>query len=217
MKRLLFCSVLLVVCVTVFAQIDVSAGAHAGYLYADFTYKYKEDADNYLVFSQVDNVLGFGAFVDATYVRLNAEYAMSLNATQKTVLCVAGSKSESSADSPDGYSMHLLNVFLLGKYPIALGPVTIWPTAGALYSMLLSWDNNGDGVDDDLSTVARNDVYVVAGCGIDFPITQQIFLTGSALFNWDLMPVDEKGYDPAPEETYTQWFITARVGVGFRF
>jgi hypothetical protein len=218
MKKLVLCSLFLVLSVAAFSQIAVSAGGQVGYAMSSMTDNIDVDADNFAHLSQTDNILGFGAFVDATYVRLNLEYAMALNAT-RTLEWVAGGVTlfDETADSPDGYSVNWFNIVLLGKYPIALGAVKVWPTAGIMYSMLLSMDSDGDGTADDLTDADMNDIYLVGGVGLDFDLTKQLFLTGSALFNYNLTPITVVDYELADDESWTTWQLAVRLGVGFKF
>lgn len=217
MKKIIFIGFLVLIVTGAFGQIDISVGGQAGAGINTLSQKLEFDPDNYITLVQNDTLLDFGVFVDAVYARLAISYAMSLGGTQTSKLFENGEEVDSiSADSPDGYSWTFLNIELLGKYPIPLGSVNIWPTAGILYSMTISQDFNGDGVADDLSDLAINDLYVSAGCGLDVSVTNNIFVTGSALFSWNLTPNPSTEEMP-PEITITWYRIMAYLGMGYKF
>jgi hypothetical protein len=215
MKRIIFIGFLVVITTGAFCQIDIAAGGQLGGGILSFSSKYEVDSDNYSVLTQTDTLLAFGAFIDATYARLSLNYAMSLGAKQKLKLVIGGSEDSDTADSPDDYSWSLFNIELLGKYPIDLGSIVVWPAAGFLYSMTISMDGDGDGEADDLSEMEINDFYLSVGAGVDVEITPDLFVTGSALFNYNLTPnpTDE---DLPDEVSLTSYMIRVFVGVGYK-
>jgi hypothetical protein len=221
MKKLIFIVILVLLAAGAFSQINMSAGAQLGFGMLNMGYKGEVDEDNYAQLSQTDTIMGFGAFFDATYVRLALEYAMSIGFSGKTKIVIGGSESEDKYNRSDldDYSWSMLNILLLGKYPIALGNFTIWPAAGILYSMTLSADFDNDGEADDLSDYDINDLYLSVGAGADIDITSQIYVTITALFHWNLTPNPVKDWEETSgfDETYTGYIINAYVGAGYKF
>ena len=115
MKRIFMLLFLVSLTIGAFAQIDISAGLEAGGGLNSLAYKLEVDSDNYLEASQSDTLIDFGAFVDATYVRLSLDYCMSLGGSSKEKLVVGGSELyDESEKSPDGYSLSVFNIGLLG-------------------------------------------------------------------------------------------------------
>jgi hypothetical protein len=197
----------------------MSAGVQAGFGLSNFSYRLEFDEDNYYVASSSDTLIGFGAFFDATYVRLYLEYAMSLGTSRKQKTFSDGEEDVEDADAPDNYAWSMLNILLLGKYPIALGSVTVWPAAGILYSMTLSINTDGDEDPDDLADHDINDIFLSAGGGVDIDITSQIYVTLCALFHWNLTPNPIADYEKDEDytETFTNYIISAYVGGGYKF
>jgi len=215
MKRIIFLWLMVFLATGVFSQIDISVGGQVGMGAASSSFKYEVDSDNYMTGTTTDTMLAFGAFVDATYARLSLSYGMALGGSTKSTLVVAGDETESTDDRPDDYAVSVLNIDLLGKYPIKLGSVVIWPAAGILYSMVLSMDADGDGEDDDLADTALNDLYLSLGCGVDFTISGNLFVTGCALFSLNLTPNPTQ--DDLPDEvSVSGYIIGAYIGVGYK-
>lgn len=218
MKRIFMLLLLVSLAIGAFAQIDISAGVEAGGGVNSLAVKFEVDSDNYMEMSQLNTILGFGAFVDATYVRLSLDYGMALSRPAMMKVVVDGDADSESVDLPDDYSLSLLNIGLLGKYPISLGTITLWPALGILYSMVLSMDADGDGEADDLDDLDLNDFYISFGGGADISITSSLYVTISALFSWNLTPIDLKDTDLIPDEvSYTGYRIVGKVGVGYKF
>lgn len=221
MKKLIILSLFLVLTMVAFGQVNFSLGANAGFALSSLTDKISVDADNYGQMSLSDNILTVGAFFDATYARLGVSFARSLGASAGLKAVVGGSTvTDTTSNSPSGYYVNMVDIRLLGKYPIDLASnIKLWPTAGVMYSMLLSMDMNGDGTADDLTNVDMNDFYIVGGCGLDAFITEQLYFTAAALFNWNLTPIQVKDYTapPSPQtESVTQWAFNAEVGIGYK-
>jgi hypothetical protein len=216
MKKNIFIGCFILLATGAFSQIDLSVGGQMELSIGSMTEKYELDSDNYEIFNQIDTIPGFGVFVDAVYVRLSLAYAMTLGATQKRKLVYEGVEFyDESIDSTENYSWTFLNIGLLGKFPIALGSIVIWPAAGILYSITLSRDANADGEADKLDEYALNDLYLSAGCGLDVKIMSTIYMTGSVLCSYNFTPNRLKNYELPDEESIIWYIISIYLGVGY--
>ncbi|MBN2533946.1 MAG: hypothetical protein JXB88_13735 [Spirochaetales bacterium] len=215
MKRFMFLCLMILLAAGVFGQIDISVGGQVGLGFASTTTKYEVDSDNYSETSGMDTMLALGAFVDATYARLAISYAMSLGRSGKDKQVLGGDEESDTIETPDNYYLNVLNIELLGKYPIKLGSLVIWPAAGILYSMVLSVNADGDDEADDLSDMEVNDLYLAVGCGVDYSITANLYVTGCALFNYNLTPNPTK--DDLPDEvSIFSYILSFYLGVGYK-
>ena len=102
---------------------------------------------------------------------------------------------------------------VLGKFPFELSSFTLFPLAGIGYNMALSAKFEGEKYDDamDLSQFG-----ILAGAGIDYPITNKLFIRGEVLFN--LRFASKYMKDIYDFETKTLGFgPRIKIGVGYRF
>ncbi|MDR2483568.1 MAG: outer membrane beta-barrel protein [Treponema sp.] len=147
----------------------------------------KEEYFKYAVepFIYLANGFGIGGFFDAAYV----EIGMDL---------IFGSF-KPGYDSFDGdFEMNStqFGFSILGKYPIALGPVTVFPLAGFDYQIYLSGESEflGGKLDrDDLVALLGRDYKdlfdafsLQVGGGLDCRLTDKLYLRGEVLLNFKL-------------------------------
>ncbi|MCL1814617.1 MAG: hypothetical protein FWG27_02185 [Treponema sp.] len=172
MKKSISVLVLLaILAVGAFAQgISMSAGGGA-IVDMSFNNGVKEDSDNKWLMRN----MSFGGFVffDATYAEVNVSFAYGLVSDY--------GKAGGSSFGPDKFGSVLqLGFSLLGKYPIELGPVTVFPLLGASYNMVLSAkDDDGDKIDDPMDF---SQFGLLAGGGVDYDLTDSLYLRGEVLF-----------------------------------
>jgi hypothetical protein len=214
-KKIVFTGFLMLITLGAFCQIDIAAGGQLGLGYASRSEKYELDPDNYLVTIFTDTFLTLGIFADATYARLSLDYAVSLDARQKTKIVDDGDTDIHTTDPPVGYTWSLITIELLGKYPIDLGTFVVWPAAGFLYTITINLDNDGDGEADDLSHMEINDIYLSAGAGVDVTITPDLFATGSVIFNYNLTP-NRTDHEPSEGYTWSSWMVRIFLGAGYK-
>lgn len=129
------------------------------------------------------NALGFGGFIfaDATYAELAVAF---MGGPNNSVIIVDGErKSPSDMGQPDpSLTSAALDISLLGKYPIAVGNVTIFPLAGFGLTAVLSQKGELNGKSEnndkagDLSTFRLQ-----LGIGSDFNLTESIYLRAEGL------------------------------------
>jgi opacity protein-like surface antigen len=162
-----------------FAQIALSAGGGG---FFDLGLPLAEGAD--------DNTLTFGAFgfFDATY----AEADVAFGYGKQDKITTLG-----------------LEFSLLGKYPVALGSVTVFPLLGIKYNRVLSASNDGNSIDDagELSYLGFQ-----FGAGVDYPLSGALFLRGELLWNLNLYPSDTDA-----DDTFQSHGPRLKVGVGYSF
>jgi hypothetical protein len=150
-----------------------------------------------------------GLFVDQTYLRLDISYAF----TPAKPLSVKTDGVESAPSRPDDFwKMQLIQACVLGKLPIPVGPITVWPSLGLQYSVCMYLDSDGDGDNDSPSFDSLWDLYLVGGVGIDVPIGAGFFVTGGVFFDYNLTPSPDRHFTAS----YTWFDLTVKVGAGFR-
>jgi hypothetical protein len=203
MKKALSLLLFMALALPVSAEIRISLGANAGYDLQFFTEVQPPTREI------ITQVVEAGIFFDATYLRLDVNYAF----TPMKPLSVKTDDIESAPSRPDDFwKMQLVQVGLLGKFPIPIATMTVWPSLGILYSTCRYLDHDGDGDNDVATYDSLNDFYLIGGVGVDFPIAAGIFITAGAFFDFNLTPSPDKDYTA----TYTWYDFKIKVGAGFR-
>ncbi|MBN2533942.1 MAG: hypothetical protein JXB88_13715 [Spirochaetales bacterium] len=215
MKSIIFLWLMVFLVTGVFCQGDVSFGVQAGGGILVYELKYGLDEYKWKT-TNTDTILEFGAFVTSTYARLTVSYAMSLGGFEELRTVDDGDETVTTTGYPEDYTMSILNVELLGKYPIKLGSVVIWPAAGILYSMVLRLNLGNGGEDEDLTNYTLNDLYLSFGCGADFTMTGNFFVTANALFSFNLTPNRLLDEDLEIIFTPSGYTIRGYIGLGYR-
>jgi hypothetical protein len=83
-----------------------------------------------------------------------------------------------------------LGFSLLGKYPIEMGPITLFPLLGITYNMVLTskmknkYNDRLEEIDEKTGPnfYHQSQFGLLAGGGLDFPLTDTLYLRGEALF-----------------------------------
>jgi hypothetical protein len=161
--------------------------------------------------------IGAFGFLDATYVE--ATFSGYLG-SQKT-----------PSDTP--ISMVHLNVGILGKYPFQVDKMKLFPLLGIDYAILMSSKTDGEKATGDLSR--NNAIWIKAGGGFDYPLSQHVFLRGEILWGIKLKSKNEKEHDkvflgewdnetqeivPVDEMGTFSYFThgpTIKIGIGYAF
>jgi hypothetical protein len=198
------------VCGTTFA-VDFGLSAGLGGALDLRLQKIKSDGEDT---KRGQNVTSFGvfAFFDATYAEVDLD------------LLFGGAK-------VDGEKVGNLTYFgfsVLGKYPIELGSVVLFPLVGVDYQMALSM--KPDGVDesikrsdfDDAMKGSLDSFAIAAGVGADFPLSDLLFIRGEFLWNFRLLSKDESDLKKAMKDLDVKLtnFTSGprlKVAVGFKF
>jgi len=114
---------------------------------------------------------GFHAFFDFSYVEVSAGlFYGTLDMAQTTA---------SSSSSAKFMDIEGLTLGLLGKYPIDLGFMTLFPAVGIEY-MIIAKGTNGNYTITDADKF--NHLWIKFGVGADFSITEQIYIRGTVLY-----------------------------------
>jgi len=179
MKKIIGIVVLVLLAATMYAQnIEFGVGGSAG-LMLDFNTMSIDDIDTSISINHT--MLFFGVCLDATFVRLGIDYALNVAQSGK----LEYGSTEIDAEFEDGYSISFLSISLLGKYPIDLGGVIIWPAAGIRYALCLAYDIDGDGEDDLTDDDALNDLFALIGVGADIT-AGPVVVSPSLIFGYNL-------------------------------
>ncbi|MDA3940650.1 MAG: hypothetical protein PF693_15300 [Spirochaetia bacterium] len=189
MKIKLVVVVLVVVSVSLFA-LDMSAGGGATFDYSSSTMK--ADVTGYeMSMNQAYQVLGFGAFFDATYLQIGLDYG--LVAAGKMTLKVTGSPDVS--EDLKG-SITFLNFKVFGKYPIDMGSFVLFPIAGIEQRVNLTYkDENGVDLKKDMTDDEKehiNETWIKMGVGADFPLSEGLYLRPITLLGYKIQSKMEK-------------------------
>jgi len=155
------------------------------------------------------NALSFGGFgfFDATYAEVDVSFAYGL--------LTLASDADGSKDSKDLGSALQLGFTLLGKYPIGLGGFTLFPLLGADYNLVLSVKNK------DGSSESKPGEYsqfgLLAGAGLDFPLTSALYLRGEALFHLRFASKLMTDIASSGDSTTLGMGPRIKIGVGYKF
>jgi hypothetical protein len=151
---------------------------------------------------------GVQGFFDITYVELGLYYAYG---SMTRVVTVNGVKDPYG--SRDAGSVGQFGFSLLGKYPIEVGSVLIFPMFGIDYNIVLSWKYLGEKVLGNESTSEWLSQFgLLAGLGVDFNLSEKLFLRTTGMFHirlpakWAKDSVDQYSND-----------AKATLGIGPRF
>jgi hypothetical protein len=113
------------------------------------------------------------AFLDATFVELSVGYAYG----RTTIRVETGGQTTKDSDA-----LSVLDVDLLGKYPVNLGRISLFPLFGVNYQHAFSPDD-------------ENIWRIRFGGGMDYKFTEKLYLRGQALFGVRLPWENDDGLD----------------------
>jgi len=232
MKKTLFAVSLLALASMAFGRdlkdIKLSAGGYTGFSYGNQSFHVSGTpsgwpASDSLVWDHTGEgtSLVLGAFVDATYlvasIGLGSQVGKGKSRDKQDVTGSSGSDYDSSTEWDDQYLS--VDFQVLGKYPFTFSSVTIFPVVGFDYSINVSAKGKDSWSDD--SKAEANDFFVDFGAGLDYPINEQLYLRGQALFGINLTPTIKsmKDYARASNLSYSDFGcgLSATLGVGYQF
>jgi hypothetical protein len=230
-KKMFFAAFLLVLAAAVFAaDFGISVGGGA-LLWGNFTSSETDPAvfmtspvtvTNELAYDTKAFVAGAFLFADATYAELSAAYFAEIGTvtgTSKTV--TSGVPQEDPID--EDYLSHVIIVDLLGKYPFVLNEkFTVFPALGVGIKLPIAGNKNSDKEHDVTWGVVGK-----AGAGLDFFITQALFLRAEALFAYQFASDQEAKIEQDPgtgKQTFDYQFKSTgynlgpqvKIGVGYK-
>lgn len=176
--------------------------------------------DDYSGYYGIRNISfgGYG-FFDITYAEIDVSFAYG---SLTNVVKIKDIVDINVNGSTDGGSVLQLGISLLGKYPIKVGSITVFPLFGLGYNIVLSMKNaNGDNYKDSGESAMKDlsQFAILGGGGLDYNINKNFYLRASALLQVrfpskgmrDLASLDNDakatlGFGPV-----------VKVGVGYRF
>lgn len=227
MKKLAIVALLAALAAPSFA-IDLGAGGGVtvGGFWAS---QYYED---YLVIYDVLKIAGatapFGvsAWFDATYGV--ASLGFRANGNTRTTTTSDGFFGPAESTSDDDNRSGYLAFSLLGRYPFALGPVSLFPLLGIEYDLNLYW-KDAAGADlkaglPDAEKAWLNQVWFKAGAGADFVLWKNLFVRPLVLLGFKALNADERetiqtaiDSGGANVARKTNFVLEAGVQAGWRF
>ncbi|MCL2181112.1 MAG: hypothetical protein FWB83_08290 [Treponema sp.] len=172
-KGLLVLAIFALVATGAFAQMQMSYGG--GVLF-DMSLGNGVAYDGTEFMSTSNNSFGVYGFYDVGYAEIDIYFSYGVGTIESDTTKIVG-----SAGSKNQLDMSLTQIgfTLLGKYPINLGAFTLFPCIGIGYNLVLSAEQDGRSFSDagDLSQLG-----ILGGVGIDFPLSESMFIRGQALF-----------------------------------
>jgi hypothetical protein len=158
----------------VFAVPKFSLSTGAGGLFSTSgIYKIKTGID-----AQTITAIGSGGYIffDASFAELTVEFS--------------GGKLVGSL--PNGWSHTALKLSFLGKYPLNLDSLTLFPIAGIDYRIILAVMDENGGKWPVSDTREYNALWFQFGGGADYSINQTFYLRGEILYGFRLKNKEEK-------------------------
>ncbi len=218
MKKLVVLVAMVAFASTAFAQgIGMSAGA--GVIYSPSSSVMSSsvlsiDTKSTTTTSSVD----IAAFFDATYVQLDLGLLMR-SRMSKTDLVVGTVATSFDTDYPANYKQTDMAISVLGKLPISVLNLSVFPMAGVEYDLNLSATGK-----DSLSAEAKanlNQLWIKAGVGADIGVTDSIYIRPLVLVGYKILSQGDKDAKEALDliadnVTLTIMKLDLGVMVGFR-
>jgi hypothetical protein len=232
-KKIFIAAFLLVLAAAVFAAdfgISVGGGAILG---GNFTKSETDPSDVVLelvgpakmalAYETSAFVAGAFLFVDATYAELSAAYFAEIGKVTGITSTITGTGTPADGTNPgpdEDYLSHVIIVDLLGKYPFVLNEkFTVFPALGVGLKLPIAGNSQSDKEHDVTWGVVGK-----AGAGLDFSLTQALFLRCEALFAYQFASDKEAKIDPGIGQKYDFQFKSVgynlgpqvKIGVGYK-
>jgi hypothetical protein len=123
-----------------------------------------------------------------------------------------------SGDSYDDGSYAALDLSLLGRYPFAAGPVTIFPLAGIDWKIALAVKDRDGHKESDSNIRKMSALWFQFGGGVDFSFTRNLFLRGEFLYGLRVRNEMEKDLtDSFGGEYKLGHGPTLKAAIGYKF
>jgi hypothetical protein len=208
------------------SDFPISAGGRIFYngMSDNGEYSYSDPKVGPIVVAQLQGLLhdnhgfGIGGFFDAVYVEAGMDFIFGSFKPNEGYAAYSGVKA-----TQFGFT-------ILGKFPFAAGPATVFPLAGIDYQIFLSGevadltikrDDIGDIYGDD-----HKDIYdalsLVVGAGLDYNLGANLYLRGEVLCNFKMESDSDialKKLAKAGDVSFSLFTFGPRVsiGIGYRF
>ena len=210
-KCLLIFVILALVATGAFAQFSLSVGG--GVLFdGSFNNGIKIDASGFKGSAGWHN-FSFGgfAFFDATYVEADISFAFGI---------LKGYDRDDLSGMKLGDPTAIqLGFTVLGKYPFELGSITLFPLLGINYNVVLNGWLDGESFNDSGQSAAEwlSQFGFLGGVGLDYDITDFLYLRGEALFQIRLPMKEFREAASGPLKATVGLGPVIKVAVGYKF
>jgi TolB-like protein len=163
---------------------------------------------------------GIYIFLDATYAEVFAGYTMTSGTWESSA-----ATNEIIPDMKCSY----LNIGVLAKYPFTVGNIKLFPLLGIDYEAAVSGklefttlgqEYEFDGMDDRYAAKVLTNFWVKFGGGVEFNITESLYLRGELLYGVRTANDFEKNgaiFNSNDGTPMTGQGVSLRAGVGFNF
>jgi outer membrane protein W len=228
--------VLTLLCLCVFSAFSLDSGNTKNPLSVDFSvstggrifyngmFNIWEYGGGYAAFNfNTDNLgsangFGIGMFLDVTYVEISLDF-------------IFGSVKTSHLYSNSWYDAAMKTTHfgftLLGKYPFAVGSLTVFPLLGIDYQIFLSGKANSAVHSVDYTmTYGREEMFddfsIAIGAGLDYKLTGALYLRGEFLLNFKLDNKNEAHIRDITSEYGDEFSLFSfgprvSIGIGYKF
>jgi len=165
----------------VFAQLSFSFGAGT-FFDGSFRNGIKSNDHNFW-YEEGKDVISLGAylFYDASFIEASVNFGYGF--VLKYEKDYFGTIYDYNNDSNFNYLM--VSLCVIGKFPVNIGDSLFYPAAGVEYNMVLASYENG--VKEDWGSLSVSDYLnqygILAGIGIDFPLSGAMFLRTQGFIN----------------------------------
>jgi outer membrane protein W len=213
MKKFVFIFMIMAIATTgAFAQVSIGGGLLLDMSFGN-GYKYTGNEDITMNVSIRNISFGAYAFFDATYVEASLSFAFGmLNSSVK----VKYSGSDTSVSAKLG-NIQQLGFTVLGKYPIDMDSITLFPLFGISYNMVLAGQADAGGKIEDAFDLSQSGL--LAGAGVDYNINSSLYIRGQAMlqmrFANKMMKDDIKGVGSDISTTFG-FGPVIKVGIGYK-
>lgn len=200
-----------------FAQLGLSVGV-GGLFDMSFRNGIKTEIGDKEVYGGNRNrSIGGYIFFDATYAELDVYFAFG--SLSSVLVGADGVKYVNGIDGKEKpLSATQLGFSLLGKFPINLGGVTVFPLLGLDYNIVLSVKDKDS--DEKLDNPGfYNQFGFLAGVGGDFNLSKSLFIRAEGLFHLRLASKTFKDVAEDNDKAKATWGMGPQIklGLGFRF
>lgn len=224
MKKLV--PVILITCLATMAfGLDFSAGA--GTTVGAFSARYHYEEWGFVdAYTDVWTTAPFDVsmYFDATYGVAAIGFQANGNTHRKSTTVIGASTI--TVEDDDENSSGFLSFSLLGRYPFALGPVSLFPLLGVEYDLNLYYkDVDGNDLKASLTEQEKADLHQFwfkLGVGADITLYRGLYVRPLALFGFKLLNSAEQdtlenAKANAASARYTDFLFEGGVQVGWRF
>jgi len=217
MNKLVFWLIMMIAVTCLYAQdFELSIGGEFIYNSHYLSYDSYQDIFNNSHDGKTDDIIGFGVWVDYTYLKLSIDYTMSVQQSKYVYEEMGGVVIiDEFYDTPEGYAHDSILFSLIFKFPFDLGFMKIAPEFGIAYNWLIyaDWDGNGENDFEKWANEDLNDFF--AGVGFGFLFTFDPIIIGLEALYWSNITPNATTNELSSIESVHGFIIELKFGVGF--